>query len=432
LRSNSVDKNNLVGQRFAEIEEPIDLFSDPDLLDKKVMPAKTSSEPHVVVPLFLNHLSPPNPKISKLLTTPVKSTKLSVKVSDEEASEYNYIQPKFEIIREANLQKTEKSTKLTKKTSNKKPVTEKKQKVETIKYKSKNGPGSENSPFFSDKPTNVETYARQRASLTLNPQFRSIELKELKAAAAKKDQSSSSSQSLQFNQADLQTPTKIKIPKASQYFDTPSAVKTTGVKGKSKKEDYSDDIEEYISEESPVKANEFSSRMPPVFETKAIAFSSPNKDDSFEEPFIEESEKPSVSLIKKVQEKIMENNHQVSQYNPKTQTKKEEQMFSPPQTKLRKTLSNTMNEASLDKIKNQKSKAAGLKNSTQKTLSQSNNSILNVALSPKIPHKILSPSHEMQKDSNVPSNSNSFHGPSQGQYWDKLKKKYVINLKLHV
>jgi len=257
-------------------------------------------------------------------------------------------------------------------------------------------------------------------------------LKELKAAAAKKDQYSSSSQSLQFNQADLQTPTKIKIPKASQYFDTPSAVKTTGGKGKSKKEDYSDDIEEYISEESPVKANEFSSRMPPVFETKAIAFSSPNKDDSFEEPFIEESEKPSVSLIKKVQEKIMENNHQVSQYNPKTQTKKEEQMFSPPQTKLRKTLSNTMNEASLDKIKNQKSKAAGLKNSTQKTLSQSNNSILNVALSPKIPHKILSPSHEMQKDSNVPSNSNSFHGPSQGQYWDKLKKKYVINLKLHV
>jgi len=314
-------------------------------------------------------------------------------------------------------------------------LADKKQKGETIKYKSKKEPhghGGENHPFFSDKPTNVETYARQRASLTLNPQFRSIELKELKAAAAKKDQFSSSSQSLKFNPADLQTPTKIKIPKASQYFDTPSAVKISAAKGKSKKEDYSDDIEEYLSEESPVKGNEFTSRIPPVFETKAVAFSSPNKDSSFEEPFIEESENPSASLIKKVQEKILENNNQVSQYNPKFQTKKEEQMFSPPQTKLRKTLSNTLNEASLDKMKSQKSKAGDLKNSLQKTLSQSNNPILNVVLSPKIPHKILSPSHEMQKDPNVPSNSNSFHGSSQGQYWDKLKKKYVINLKLHV
>ena len=72
------------------------------------------------------------------------------------------------------------------------------------------------------------------------------------------------------------------------------------MKGKSKKEDYSDDIEEYISEESPVKANEFANRMPPVFEAKApLAFSSPVRDTSFEEIGIEEPEKPSVSLIKK-------------------------------------------------------------------------------------------------------------------------------------
>ena len=55
-----------------------------------------------------------------------------------------------------------------------------------------------------------------------------------------------------------------------------------------------------------------------------------------------------------------------------------------------------MNETSFDKIKIQKSKTgAGLKSTPQKNLSQSSNTLLNVILSPKIPHKILSPSHEM-------------------------------------
>jgi len=72
------------------------------------IPSKNSSEPQII-PLFLSNYSSPNPKnlASKLLTTPAKNSKMSVKVADDE--EYNYLQPKFEIIRDlspkANTQK---------------------------------------------------------------------------------------------------------------------------------------------------------------------------------------------------------------------------------------------------------------------------------------------------------------------------------------
>ena len=109
---------------------------------------------------------------------------------------------------------------------------------------------------------------------------------------------------MRFSSTDLQTPTKVKIPRASQqYLDGPTPEKTENtVKGKGplkKKEDYSDEIEEYLSEESPVKGSEFVNRMPRVFETKAIDFSSPNKNTSFEESHPEEPERASISLIKK-------------------------------------------------------------------------------------------------------------------------------------
>ena len=111
-------------------------------------------------------------------------------------------------------------------------------------------------------------------------------------------------------------------------------------------------------------------------------------------------------IIDRVQEKLLENNIQVSY--PKYQSKREEMMFSPPQTKLRKkfkkkiyfhtnhshSLSHTMNEASFDKMKKSKT-SSGIKTTLQKSSTQNNNSLLNVVISPKIPHKILSPSHEV-------------------------------------
>jgi len=53
-----------------------------------------------------------------------------------------------------------------------------------------------------------------------------------------------------------------------------------------------------------------------------------------------------------------------------------------------------MGEASFDKMKKNKT-SSGIKTTLQKSSTQNSNSLLNVVLSPKIPHKILSPSHEM-------------------------------------
>jgi len=52
-----------------------------------------------------------------------------------------------------------------------------------------------------------------------------------------------------------------------------------------------------------------------------------------------------------------------------------------------------MNEASFDKMKKSKT-SSGIKTTLQKS-STNNHSLLNVVISPKIPNKILSPSHEM-------------------------------------